>query len=255
MLARRPAARRTRRSPAAPARRTGRAPRAVRRPGRGGDRPGRHQDGAAREHPLQVRRRHRMTQRGGVVLAQRRDRELAGREREAEVGVGELGAQPVAGGADDLGVVEGRVRQRRRRDARWCRRARPGRRRTGRGRGTRWRRAGSRDTPVGSLNTASCSTCATSRTSTFSASWRRTDASTSSSSPSRPPGRAQRPASGAMARSPGEDLQPAVADLQDGGEHLVRRRSRAALGHVPIVGPASGRPAGAGRRERHMTGR
>ena len=50
---------------------------------------------------------------------------------------------------------------------------------------------------------------------------------------------------------PGEDLQRAVADLQDGGEHLVRGRSRRAVGHAPIVGrdpDNPGKPVGSERR-------
>src|SRR6185312_12036207 len=55
-------------------------------------------------------------------------------------------------------------------------------------------------TRSGRENTPICSTCATSRTSTFSASCRSTDASTSSSAPSLPPGNAHRPSSGGLAR-------------------------------------------------------
>jgi hypothetical protein len=53
-----------------------------------------------------------MAQRGGVQLAQGGDRELAWGEREPEVRVGQLRAQPVAGRGDDRGVVEGRVLER-----------------------------------------------------------------------------------------------------------------------------------------------
>ena len=63
-----------------------------------------------------------------VELAQRGDGELARGQREPEVGVGELGAQPVAGRRDDHGVVERRRRERRRRG---CHAVSPGTRRVG----------------------------------------------------------------------------------------------------------------------------
>src|SRR5690606_7244011 len=70
------------------------------------------EDLAPGQHALQVRRRHRVAQRRGVQVAQGGDRELAGGEREPEVGVGQLRAQPVAGGGDDRGVVERGRRER-----------------------------------------------------------------------------------------------------------------------------------------------
>ena len=52
-----------------------------------------------------------MPERGGVEVAQLGERERGGREREADVRVGELAAQALARGEHDLGVVERQRRQ------------------------------------------------------------------------------------------------------------------------------------------------
>ena len=52
-----------------------------------------------------------MAERGRVEVTQLGERERRRREGEADVGVGELPAQPLAAGEDDLAVVEGERRQ------------------------------------------------------------------------------------------------------------------------------------------------
>ena len=161
------------------------------RPGRAGA-TGRDEHAAAGEHPLQVGRRDRVSQRGGVQLAQRGDRELGGSQRETEVGVGQLGAQPAA-------RRRGRSRRGRTRSAgsaaTGCQPVSAGTSGSA-SQVTRPRNATASvrapGTRSGSPNTASCSMCATSRRSTFSASWRRIEAATSSSPPQ--PAAGQRPA-------------------------------------------------------------
>ncbi len=75
----------------------------VRRPGR---RRGGLDDAAPGQHPLQVGGRDRVAERGGVDVPQLGDREGLRGQREADVGVGQLGAQPVAPGFGDRPVVE-----------------------------------------------------------------------------------------------------------------------------------------------------
>ena len=65
---------------------------------------------AAQQDALEVRRRHRVAERGRVQIAQLRHREGRRREREAEVRIRELAAQALAGGHQDRLVV---VRERR----------------------------------------------------------------------------------------------------------------------------------------------
>ena len=50
-----------------------------------------------------------MSESGGVEVAQLRDGEGVGRQREADVRVGELGSEPVAAGQDDRAMVERQV--------------------------------------------------------------------------------------------------------------------------------------------------
>ena len=69
------------------------------------------QDAAAKEHALEVRGRDVVAQRGDVDLAELRDRECVGREREAEVRVGELGAQARPRSGDQLVLVRRRRRR------------------------------------------------------------------------------------------------------------------------------------------------
>src|SRR5437868_10654181 len=59
---------------------------------------GRLQEAAANEDALEVRRRDLVAERGGVDVAELREREVGRREREARVRVGQLGAQPLAAG-------------------------------------------------------------------------------------------------------------------------------------------------------------
>ena len=61
---------------------------------------------AAQQHALEVRRRHVVTESRGVEVAQLRDRERLGCEREAGVRVRELRAQALASGEHDRAVVE-----------------------------------------------------------------------------------------------------------------------------------------------------
>jgi enoyl-CoA hydratase len=76
--------------------------------GRGGarGRRGRLDDLAAGEDPLEVGGADRVAERGRVDVAQRGDRERGGRQREADVRVGQLGAQPFPARDDDRAVVE-----------------------------------------------------------------------------------------------------------------------------------------------------
>src|SRR5438874_11336333 len=60
---------------------------------------------AAQEHTLQARRRDVVPEGGGVELSELGDRELGGREREADVRVRELRAQALATRKGDLPVV------------------------------------------------------------------------------------------------------------------------------------------------------
>ena len=68
-------------------------------------------DAAAGQHPLQVGGRERVAERGGVDVAQLGDRERRGGQREADVGVGQLGPQPVPARLGDRPVVERGGRQ------------------------------------------------------------------------------------------------------------------------------------------------
>jgi hypothetical protein len=68
---------------------------------------------SAQQHPLQVRRRNVVPERGGVKIAELGDRELRRCEREADVRVRELCAKPLAAGERDLAVVERQLGQRR----------------------------------------------------------------------------------------------------------------------------------------------
>src|SRR5918995_5581791 len=67
----------------------------------GGGPTGGDEDAAAGQDTLQVGGRDAVPEGGGVEVAQLRDRELRGGEREADVGVGELGAQAVDAVAGD----------------------------------------------------------------------------------------------------------------------------------------------------------
>src|SRR5207253_646934 len=66
---------------------------------------------ASDENPLEVRRGDRVRERGGVEIAELRERELVRREREADVRVRELRPQPLAAREDDRAVVERERRQ------------------------------------------------------------------------------------------------------------------------------------------------
>src|SRR5438132_1105674 len=66
---------------------------------------------APEQDALQVGRAHRMPERGRVEIAKLGERERPGREREAEIRVRELPAQPLTGAAEDLLVVVGEVGQ------------------------------------------------------------------------------------------------------------------------------------------------
>src|SRR5439155_1780524 len=66
---------------------------------------------ATQEDALQVGRRDVVPERGGVELAQLRDRELRRRQREADVRVRELCAQALTARERDRAVVEGELRQ------------------------------------------------------------------------------------------------------------------------------------------------
>ena len=70
----------------------------------------------------------------------------------------------------------------------------------GRARGRRWRAAAARDGGRARCSVSSCSRCASSRTSTFAARWRRIERSSVSSRAEVPPGSAQRPLNGSRAR-------------------------------------------------------
>src|SRR5207245_3074635 len=65
------------------------------------------EDAAPQEHALQVRRRDLVAERRGVEVAELGDREGRRREREAEVRVRELRAEPGAAGERHAAVVEG----------------------------------------------------------------------------------------------------------------------------------------------------
>src|SRR5581483_7870957 len=65
----------------------------------------------AEEHALEVRRRDLVAERRAVEVAELRDRERRGCEREPDVRVRELAAQPLAGREHDAVVVEGEHRQ------------------------------------------------------------------------------------------------------------------------------------------------
>ena len=93
------------------------------------------------EDALQVRRRDVVAERGGVDLAELRDREGLRCEREARVRVGQLRVQPLARGERDLAVVERRRRQGDRPDATPCPRGGSDRRRSARAPGSSSRAA------------------------------------------------------------------------------------------------------------------
>ena len=66
---------------------------------------------AAEEHPLQVRRGDVVSERGGIDLAELRDRERLRRECEADVRVRQLRAEPLAARQRDRAVVERHARE------------------------------------------------------------------------------------------------------------------------------------------------
>src|SRR5439155_15154869 len=72
---------------------------------------GRIEDVAADEHALEVRRRDLVAERGGVEVAELRDREQRRREGEADVRVRQLRAETVASRVDDLSMIERDRRQ------------------------------------------------------------------------------------------------------------------------------------------------
>ena len=82
---------------------------------------------APQEDALEVGRGDLVAERRRVEVAELRDGEGLGREREAEVRVGELRAQALAAGERERAVVEGGRRQARRPGASRVLRARPGR--------------------------------------------------------------------------------------------------------------------------------
>ena len=164
------------------------------------------------QDPLQVGGRDVVPERGGVDLAQLREREGRRREGEAGVRVRELAAQPLPAREDDLVVVEGKLGQLVDRVPAVSS-GRLGSTSAGRGRGTRSRALGRPGLRGGSLQEPSCSRCASSRTSTFVARWRRIEPSSVSPGPSMPPGRDHAPAKGSRARCPEQGVQPAAPDL------------------------------------------
>ncbi len=102
---------------------------------------GRLEHASTEEDALEVGRGHLVAERRCVQLAELRDREGLGCEREAEVGVGELRAQALSGGEGERSVVERRRREIVDRVPPGVRPARPGRCRCGSARDRRSRPA------------------------------------------------------------------------------------------------------------------
>ena len=98
----------------------------------------------------------------------------------------------------------------------------------------RGRELAARGLRPGSLHEPSCSRCASSRTSTFAARWRRIDASSVSSGSSVPPGSAQAPASGSRARCQRSACRRAVAHLEHDREHDLRRGCERGCGRIGL---------------------
>ena len=163
---------------------------------------GRLERAAPEQHALEVRRRDVVAERGRVEVAQLGDRERARARarsrrsctRACRAAARGRRARSRRGRTRVARQLVDRVPARVGRDAR-------DRRRAGRARGRRSRAPSARDAGRDRSSVSSCSRCASSRTSTFVARWRRIDSSSVSSAASVPPGSDQAPANGSSARS------------------------------------------------------